>query len=118
LALHGLEQRGLPPRERYQLRTKSGARLMGGEGVGFLNATEVQLYVDLAGPRMQANGKAVELPSSEAAKVLSRLVVAVPSALPTEDLLRAVMPDVGEKIDKKTDTKFKAVVRDLTKVLK
>ncbi len=113
-ALHSLEQLGLPPQERYQVRTSAGARVVGNEQVGWLDPGGFQLFIDMQSARAFVEGKPVEVPSGEVQTLFTHLVLNAPEPLSYEEACRVLFTDVPEK---KVEQKVKPVLKELLKAL-
>ena len=114
IAIHALQQLALAPRDRCELRTSEGRRLLGTEELGLLDPREYELFIDVLYRRIYDQGKAVKLASPELSKLLMRMVLSYPEALP----YKAVLQTLGRKEDSGSDTKLKALCKDVQKGLK
>ena len=114
IAIHALQQLALAPRDRCELRTATGRRLLGTEELGLLDPREYELFVDVLYRRIHDHGKAAKLPAPELAKLVMRLVLAHPESLP----YAAILQTLGRKEDNGSDAKLKALCKEVQKGLK
>lgn len=121
---HEVAQLALAPRDRCELRTATGARLVSTEELGLLDPKDYGLLIDVLYRRVYDGGKIVKLPSPEHAKLLMRLVLAAPGAVPV-DVARATLAKPVQKASKDAakddaaaDAAYKSAVKELQKALK
>ncbi|MEZ4271518.1 MAG: hypothetical protein R3C68_08825 [Myxococcota bacterium] len=114
-AVRSLEQLGLPPRERCELRLRGSTEVVGSELLSTMDVADFDLFVDVQDARVFAQGDSVNFDSLEARRLLMRLVIDAPAqttfALAYQAAFKAHAPD-------NPTAKLKPVLRDLTKALK
>lgn len=114
-AVKALEQLELPPRERCQLRTRTGSRVIGPEEVAWLDPATYDVFVDLLHQRAFIDGQRVELAGLEVQKLLAHLVVAAPRRLSVEEAGRALFGPADATV---LEERVRSLARDLAKVLR
>ena len=92
---HGLEQLGLAPRDRCELRTVAGVRRIGTEEAGVMDPKDYPLFIDVLHRRIYDGGKPVDIASREALKWVLRVAMAAPEPVPLESAQAAL----GNQVD-------------------
>lgn len=118
IALHNIEQLVLPPRQRAELRTAAGKRMVGTESCGWVRPEDYSLFADLLTGLLVVKGTSVNLGSSAGGSLLGRLLACAPEAMSNEDAAELVAGSAGGQREATRQKKLAAAIADLQKLAK